>query len=692
LKRVASIVAVMLLTALVVCAQTPNGAYKGGSTGGVAGSPSGAYRAGPSTNGTITATYTVTDSTVVATWTSVGSSASNLSCGGKPAIDNGVAANSTSHQAIVTGLSPRTGCSCYVTSGSEFSNAQTVTTNSAQTRTLATNGSMTVPTFPFSGRNGDTMYSFVSRDNNTYVSMSDGYGIAASANAGANNQLDVYTNESALTGSTVNLMTNYGAFSTFSGTDGPGSTTMTNKQSGLFGMNGHLHLFVIRQQNSGLAWYGNIIRDNGDHGATWNNWLSPTTFNANGNFAGFGEGEYANSEWGWASPVRYAVDDGTLGYKTAGNQIDGANGFVYIHFFSNGYQEANDIYLMRIPRIQFDAQNASAFQFWAGPSSPAASDFVNDSNWSSSSSGMTSVFHSAQQYTWAPVVFIPILNSYVMFTEFLVTSTTPVSFPTQANSFYFLSAPTPAGPWTPVFMQGSRQNLYYGMNPFHRDATANMASNAISLRLLGSGAAAGFEQATSTFTLNTGGMAPLAFEEFGQATDESPLSDGGNWSAVSNAIFAGSMKVASQFALPNANSTNAISIWTGRTWPNDQYSEITVGPVDTTSSAWDSVRMNTAGTGYLLAIKGGTNGCSLFNEGSSAGQIGSSFTIAGLAEDDAIRLTVTGQSPVTLTVSRNGTVIQTFTDSTNVISSGSPGLGGNIPTAFGSIQFWSGGG
>ncbi len=58
-----------------------------------------------------------TDSTIVATWTTDVSADSNLTAGGKAAIDNGVAANSTSHQCIVTGLLASTVYSCIVTSG-----------------------------------------------------------------------------------------------------------------------------------------------------------------------------------------------------------------------------------------------------------------------------------------------------------------------------------------------------------------------------------------------------------------------------------------------------------------------------------------------------------------------------------------------------------------------------------------------
>src|SRR4030095_13290151 len=86
--------------------------------------------------------YTVTESTIVATWTTDIAADSNLSAGGKAAIDNGFAANSTSHQAVVTGLLPSTLYSCIVTSGGTSSAPQNVTTNAAQTRIVVTGGTM----------------------------------------------------------------------------------------------------------------------------------------------------------------------------------------------------------------------------------------------------------------------------------------------------------------------------------------------------------------------------------------------------------------------------------------------------------------------------------------------------------------------------------------------------------------------
>src|SRR5262249_54682465 len=259
-------------------------------------------------------------------------------------------------------------------------------------RLLATNATLGSPTVIGPPGGGDTQNTFISSDNVTYFNQSDGFGIAGTNNAGANAQIDNITDESAFSGSTVNLLTAYGGFATNNGTDGPAGTALTNKVNRVFGLNGHLFLFPSRNLNNDSvngptapAFYGNIIRDNGNHGATWNNFTNPAVFNANGIFPGFGSlgTMLANNNYGWISPIRYAADDGTLGYNTAGNQIDGANAYLYF-LFSNIGQVQNDIYLGRILRIDLDGLINTRIQYWIGPSSPTPLDFTNDANWSTS--------------------------------------------------------------------------------------------------------------------------------------------------------------------------------------------------------------------------------------------------------------------------------------------------------------------
>src|SRR5215831_10045391 len=277
--------------------------------------------------------YYVTESTITATWTTDVAADSNLFAGGKPAVDNGIAANSTSHQCIVAGLSPSSVYTCFVTSGGTSSNRQNVTTNAAPVRKLVLAATLGARSTVANAPQGDTYRSFVSSDNKMYMTQDDGYGfIAGSPNSGYNTQIGVITNESTFAGTLISL-SNYGAFNTLTGTDGPAGAAMTNKSTGLFGLNGNLHCFLYRQfPPSYSTWrYCNWIKST-DHGATWNNFTALSTFTANGNPVTPNSPaepiQFYDLTIGLVTPTLYAADDGTLGYTTAGNGIDGGNAYV----------------------------------------------------------------------------------------------------------------------------------------------------------------------------------------------------------------------------------------------------------------------------------------------------------------------------------------------------------------------------
>src|ERR1019366_5233851 len=140
-------------------------------------------------------TFTKTDTTIVAVWTTDVSSDSNLTAGGKAAIDNGVAASGTSHQCVVTGLSPSTVYSCIVTSGGTPSAAQNVTTKPAQARILVSSVS-SFGTPVKTAFAGDTYSTFLSNDNKTYIMQDDGSGFQVVPNSFYNVQVGVLNNES----------------------------------------------------------------------------------------------------------------------------------------------------------------------------------------------------------------------------------------------------------------------------------------------------------------------------------------------------------------------------------------------------------------------------------------------------------------------------------------------------------------
>jgi hypothetical protein len=402
-----------------------------------------------------------------------------------------------------------------------------VTTLAAATRipiTSASNGTAVELSQPKT----DSLYTFVSSDNITYVTGSD----TKSPYAG-NMTLGKFSSDSTLAYASVNLLSGYGGFDTTDGTDGPGSTAMSNKNSGLFGMAGNLYMFVHRDYYLDATYpgqpiyFGNIIKST-DHGATWNNWLNKTTFNANGieppvTGGSKGQFQFAKGTYGWASPIRYAADDGTFGYLTAGNRIDGADGFVYITFLDGlpGLYNNGNVYLMRVPRVQLDAQSTTAFQYWIGTGTPTPSSFVNDANWSTSDTSKTSIYTSPNQVSWPEVDYIPGINYYLLFT---FSMTGLPSF--TGSTWTIMAGPTPAGPWTTVLTQNNMASnpcttpgdacAYYGLSPMHRDLVGNVLKNNIPIRLLYAGspftpAQVAYALTYSTLTLSTSAVTGGAF-------------------------------------------------------------------------------------------------------------------------------------------------------------------------------------
>ena len=417
--------------------------------------------------------FSKTDTTIVATWTTDLLTDSNMTAGGKAAIDNGLQTQVTSHQAIVTGLTPSTLYSCVVISGGVSSTPQNVTTNAAQSRTAILSAANSAPTN--SGTHGDTIYNFISNDNVEYNVMNDGNGWQNPIGSFIHAQIDSLSNESTLTGSVVNVFSNQ-----------PTGTPIYS--SGLFGMGGVLYNFLTSYtaSNPQVQIYG-YIAQSPDHGVTWNSWYSPSTFSANGVYAPSANhtGQYdGNNNFGWTTPVRYAKDDGTLGYLTAGNGIDGADGFVYIMLLDTFEQDNSNIYLARVPRALL-TYITNTFQYWKGPipSLVTPADFVNDANWQSgaiNTTGLTPIYTAASQVSAPDMVFIPVINRYLLLTFYYPDPTVTVT----SNTVWVISeAPTPAGPWTQVYTQTNNPTGYYSEYVLHRTAAENTLANSIPLSL-----------------------------------------------------------------------------------------------------------------------------------------------------------------------------------------------------------------
>src|SRR5208283_839459 len=261
-----------------------------------------------------------------------------------------------------------------------------------------------------SAKKGDDMCSFVSSDGSEYICQHDGQGFNPAGSVSSGHfQICKITTEATLSGTQVNAFANY-----------PAGDLLY--QTGLFGFDGNLYI-IQNNSNAGLTpeleyeTFGNIIKSP-DYGATWNSWQAPGTFNAGGvlpNPIGSAYA-FARGAIGAVMPVRYAADDGTIGYLTANNRFDGGDGFIYMTYLYTGLVNNSNMYLLRIPRAQLELQTPGAFQYWVGPSpasmTPAA--FVNDANWSSSDIGATAIYSAANQVSWSFMSFIPVMNRYII--------------------------------------------------------------------------------------------------------------------------------------------------------------------------------------------------------------------------------------------------------------------------------------
>jgi hypothetical protein len=186
------------------------------------------------------------------------------------------------------------------------------------------------------------------------------------------------------------------------------------------------------------------------------------------------------------------------------------------------------------------------------------------------------------------------------------------------------------------------------------------------------------------------------------STVENPLSNGGNFTTISDVDFTGSLKViAGNKCEQVAVGSPGGSFWSGsvaapgNVWPNDQYSEVTLTTTNANSTYYVVVRQGAAnsGTQYILTLNLSVPEYILY-----AGVSGTVHTlltqVAGItiAQGDVWRLSITGN---VLTVTQNGSGVtgSPFTDTNNYIASGSPGFGLNDTTAIANTQtsLWAAG-
>jgi hypothetical protein len=495
----------------------------------------------------------VSDTSIVAQWTTDTPADSNAFCGGVPADDNGrQTAVTTTHEVVFTGLIATSSYPCHVTSAGISSSTQNVETLSPATRTpilLGILGPVTSTSYT-----GDILANFLSSDNFHYLGIDD----STSPGSSANMSLLKITNESTLAMSSVNSLSSYGAAGTTNGTDGPGGVALSYKQSSLFGMNGCLYLYTNRNLYSSggtvpqTAYFGNVIADNCNHGATLNNHQAPATFSATGSPDGPGVSMFPDSvNQAWCAFVRFGPDDGTPGYLTPGNAIDGANAYVYQNCTDGQWNNSSHLWMTRTLRADFASLTpGNKTQWWCGPSSPAPSDFVNPGNWSYSSSCRTSIYTASGQVGTCDEVFVPGYNYYVL--PIWYQSTTGTASSTVWN---FQSGPTPAGPFTSFFIQTFSPQGWYCPTFLHRSIASNSGTSGVNATVLMTGNYQGttyYHPSYASMTLDYAqvqGSLPTPTASFGAqyvGLVNSPFTANGHMQAftvMEDAAYSGSLNV-----------------------------------------------------------------------------------------------------------------------------------------------------
>ena len=141
---------------------------------------------------------------------------------------------------------------------------------------------------------------------------------------------------------------------------------------------------------------------------------------------------------------------------------------------------------------------------------------------------------------------------------------------------------------------------------------------------------------------------------------------------------------------PDIEGAHCYAYWMGNTFSQDQYSQVRIRNV----GPWNGViaRAQPIIDRFYMAFVFGPNNCRLYLRKDGlyySLRTGSTETwVAG----DVIRLEATGSNPVQLTLFRNGNPVLTYTDTTENLVGGSPGIGiYSPPTGPSRVGDWEGG-
>jgi hypothetical protein len=141
---------------------------------------------------------------------------------------------------------------------------------------------------------------------------------------------------------------------------------------------------------------------------------------------------------------------------------------------------------------------------------------------------------------------------------------------------------------------------------------------------------------------------------------------------------------------PDTDGAHCYAYWIGNTFSQDQYSQVRISNV----GSWNGVvvRAQSAVDRFYFAFVFAPNDYRIFMRKDGLYYTLSLGSTETWAAGDIIRLEAVGLNPVQLTLFRNGNPVLTYTDTTENLVGGSPGIGIWTPTgAHLAVDDWEGG-
>ena len=176
------------------------------------------------------------------------------------------------------------------------------------------------------------------------------------------------------------------------------------------------------------------------------------------------------------------------------------------------------------------------------------------------------------------------------------------------------------------------------------------------------------------------------------ATDDFNRADGAlgvNWAKPAPASEQ-TLVIVNNQVTPDVEDAHCYTYWIGNTFSQDQYSQVRISNV----GPWNGViaRAQLAIDRFYMAFVFGPNDYALYLRKDGLYYSLSTGNTETWVPGDIVRLEASGLSPVQLTLLRNGNPVLTYTDTTENLVGGSPGIGIYSPsTDHLAIDDWEGG-